>query len=48
MKLNLFRSKASEVAAIVDYCKTSATQEMDEFLSKMPNNQVVVDIPHNN
>jgi len=34
MKLNLFRSKASEVAAIVDYCKTCATQEMNEFNSK--------------
>lgn len=34
LKADRFRSKASEVATIVDYSKTPATQEMDEFNSK--------------
>lgn len=33
MKLNLFKSKAWEVVAVVNYCKAYATQEIDEFNS---------------
>lgn len=40
----LFRSKALEVAAVVNYCNTYAKQKMDKF--KMLGYQVLINIVH--